>query len=1275
LVVFPGLANHTAADRNVRAPRQIDAEGGGMKDVPLFQLAETELQEGTTLIEASAGTGKTYTIAGLFLRLILERDLSVREILVVTYTVAATEELRHRIRQTLTGAQRAFAERASENVFLSALLRRHAGREADLAARLRRALDGFDEAPIYTIHGFCQRVLKDRAFETGSLFDTELVTDQTPLLRQAVEDYWRRHFYRAGRLPVIISLKHGLSPETLRPLIRDSLSRPFLRLLSPVEGRDAESLAADLERVFQNLRETWRGERDRIRSHFGSGAKWANRPYNHDELMAEAFRQVDACLGALEFPPAALEALEIFRSSAIAAGASRRAKLPPPQHRFFDLCNDLARAAEHYLIGVKLDALRYVERELPRRKNELKIQFYDDLLRRVHDALKGGGGGALATAMRRQYRAALIDEFQDTDPLQYEIFRRVFAAQEGLLFLIGDPKQAIYGFRGADVFTYLTASAHASQRYTLRENWRSESALVRLVNTIFGGSARPFVLEDIRFRPVVAKGEADKKPIMVDGQRPPALQLWFWRRTAAQINRGAAGTQLPPLVVGEIARLLNGNVTVGDRRLLPEDIAVLVPLNRQAQQVQAALAERGVPSVLYTDANLFESREVLETQRLLAAVADPTREAQLSAALATDLMGYTGARLEAMRAQEQEWQQILERFRDYLELWVRRGFIQMFRSFMQREQVRTRLLAFPDGERRLTNLLHLSEVLHRASVEHRLGITGLLKWIGEQREAQGPVAEEHQLRLETDEKAVKLATVHKSKGLEYPVVFCPFSWRAATIEHGGEEQVFFHDGGLVRDLGSPDYEAHRQQARVECLAEEVRKLYVALTRAKHRCYFVWGAFRDAATSAPAWLLHPPPDAKPDPVAAQEQHFPELDDDRILADLHRLAEESCDDAGRPAIETRDLPEPTAEVFSPTRSVGPGLQSRRFTGAIARDWRISSFSSLTADRGEELPDHDEIGPAPRAEMPASGIFAFPGGAKPGTALHKILEKLEFNHWNQPATGDLVREQLRVHGLPEAEFAEAIMGMLANVMTAPLDERLPGLALEKLAAAQCLHELEFLFPLRKVAPEMIGRLLREHRFFERGAWEGPGVRPSPGAAVLADGEVSERQSVRESPELAAPGDRRTPAQSASALEPEGLSFFPVQGMLKGFIDLVFEFAGRFYLLDWKSNLLASRIEDYNAAALAGEIRRRHYYFQYQLYTVALDRYLRLRVPGYRYERHFGGVYYLFLRGIDPAHPQSGIYRDRLSEPLACALARLLIGEDNGDNFAVPFDEPTHV
>ena len=1193
-----------------------------MKGRPVFRLAETELRAGTSLIEASAGTGKTFTIAGLFLRLILEQDLSASQILVVTYTVAATEELRDRIRQTLAKAREAFSTGASDEPFLQELLKKHGDRAKELAARLTVALDGFDEAPIYTIHGFCQRVLKDRAFETGSLFDTELVTDPMPLLRQLVEDYWRMRFYRAGRLPIAFALKNKLSPDKLLPLVQESLPHPALKLLPHLEGRDpASPAAARLEELFNSLQETWRKDKGTIRSRFGSGARWANRPYSNDEEMAQAFAKVEHCLGAQDFPPAALDGLLRFSKSAIAEKVSRKVKgSVAPEHAFFDLCEELAAAEKNYVIGLKLGALRHVEQELPPRKDELKIQFYDDLLRNVHRALTGEQGQRLATALRRQYAAALIDEFQDTDPLQYEIFRRVFAAPESFLFLIGDPKQAIYGFRGADLFTYLKASRQAGHAYTLKENWRSESGLVRAVNTVFAESPRPFVFEHIDFHPVEAKGEADQQPLKVNGERQPALRLWFWRRGHKALTMEAAQQTLPAVVASEVVALLNGPTILGDRRLLPGDIAVLVPRNRQAQLLQEALGKLKVPSVLYTTASLFESREVVEMQRVLAAIADPTRESELLAALGTDLLGLTGAQLEGLAKNDAEWQGTLERFHEYLDQWLRRGFIQMFRSFTQREQVRPRLLAFPNGERRLTNLLHLAEVLHQASLEHRLGVAGLLKWIAEQRQAKDQASEEHQLRLETDEKAVKLVTIHKSKGLEYPVVFCPFSWTAAKIEHAGEEQVLFHERKseeLTRDLGSPDYNAHRQLALVERLAESVRLLYVALTRAKHRCYFVWGAFKGAEASAAARLLHPSPGDEPDAVVAQENHFKSLDDDQLLADLRELVDQSAGPDGGPAIEVQDLPEPTKTTLTASASVGPALECREFTGVIARDWRISSFTSLTANQSEELPDHDALDAGARAELPASGISAFPGGAKPGTCLHKILEHLDFAQWDQPAAVDLVREQLRAHGLSADEFAGVIVDMLGRVMTVQLDGKVPGLTLAQISAAQRLNELEFYFPLHKISPETLRPLLREHRFVG--------------------------------------------AENAAA-EPEGFSFTPVQGMLKGFIDLVFEFEGRFYVLDWKSNWLGNRVEDYSAAALADEVRRRHYYFQYQLYTAALDRYLRLRLPGYSYEKHFGGVYYVFLRGVDPARPGFGIHHDRLKESFVRKLNGVLSREAGG-------------
>ena len=443
-------------------------------------------------------------------------------------------------------------------------------------------------------------------------------------------------------------------------------------------------------------------------------------------------------------------------------------------------------------------------------------------------------------------------------------------------------------------------------------------------------------------------------------------------------------------MAGEIARLLNGNTRIGQRRLKPEDIAVLVMENQQARKMQEALSELNIPSVLHTTASLFQSQEALEFRRILAGVALPGDERLVKAALATDLFGVDGARLSACT--ESQWQEWLQRFHEYLDLWDQRGFFRMFRHWLQREGVRQRLLAFPDGERRLTNVLHLGEVLHQAETERRLGISGLLKWLAEQMDAGMEAAEEHQLRLERDENAVRLVTVHKSKGLQYPVVFCAFAWKHSEIERGGEEQVFFHDPSraqqLVRDLGPEISDDHRNLAGEEKLAENVRLLYVALTRAKNRCYLVWGGMRNSATSAPAWLFHRPPIPDGAILPALRANFPLLTDPLMLADLERLKQNS---GGTLALV--EMPQPAGDPYRPEDAAPLKLDCREFKGRIARDWLICSFSYFKAGKQEELPDRDNVPPAKREEIPGTGIFAFPKGAKAGTCLHEILQKLDF------------------------------------------------------------------------------------------------------------------------------------------------------------------------------------------------------------------------------------------------------------------------------------------
>ena len=1249
-----------------------------MRTTPLpFQLTSTPLDAGVTLIEASAGTGKTFTIAGLFLRLILERNFSVREILVVTFTEAATEELRDRIRRALTDAAAAFRAGASNDPVMSRLIAPHLPQARQMLTRLDRALCGFDEAPIFTIHSFCQRTLRDRAFESGALFDTELLTDDTELLETITEDYWRLRFYEAGALPVAFALKNRLRPESFLPLLREQTRHPLLRHVSRVDGRALEELTGALEKTFAAARAMWLKEKDDITALVDPGAGWAIGEHGDPDVVPEKLALAGTCFEFDDPTSEALDALKFFSRRTIEKSTST--KRESPVHEFFDLCEQLGEREADFLAGLRLDFISYGRAEMPRRKQQLKAQSFGDLLTHLHAALKAPGGGDLARDVRAKYRAALIDEFQDTDPVQYQIFQKLFApavrpspgaetheqrpaaddlqtqatghvsaprdgrtpeendqsrltpaATSPLLFLIGDPKQAIYGFRGADIFTYLEAAARVDQRYTLEENWRSETSLVRAVNAIFSFAGNPFVFDPIHFQPVRAAGDADQDALVENGQPSPPLHLWFMprERGTAVINKGDAEATLPTLVAVEIARLLN-TAQLGPVRLVPRDIAVLVRKRDQARLLQEALRALRIPCVLHTEESVFASREARELDRVLAALAQPGNDRLLRAALATDLMGADGPALEALASDEPGWQARVERFRAGHERWRQRGFMPMFREWLREENVRPRLLAFADGERRLTNLLHLAEALHQAGLERRLGATELARWLRERIAASEQAAEEHQLRLERDDQAVRIVTIHKSKGLEYPVVFCPFSWDSSSLRRGQDEEVLFHspitgeDGAseFFRDLGSENIAEHRALAFRERLAENLRLLYVALTRARNRCYLVWGGFKDAGSSAPAWLFHRPGSRTGDLKESLDAHFKSLDDAALRGDLERLVASSTDEKGRPSVQLTDIPGPSLELCYPASGSAPDLQPREFTGVIDRRWRISSFSTLTAGARDEQPDYDAtaaINNPVALEAAASeiaGIFAFPRGTAPGTCLHKILEDLDFTSAGEGVLEPFAADKLRLHGFSPSEFGPGVCDAIRRTLAVPLEPAYPDFTLSRVPPVDRLNELEFYFPVNQLSP-----------------------------ALLAGGFAGLAGAADSLPRL------------------ERLGFKPAGGFVKGFIDLVLRFDGRFYIADWKSNWLGHRAEDYGPPALAREMAEHFYALQYHLYTVALHQYLALRLPGYDYEKHFGGVFYLFIRGIDPARPELGVYRDRPPAELVRKLNGLLLPRREG-------------
>ncbi len=1227
-----------------------------MSDIRNFDLLKSPLT-GTNLIEASAGTGKTYAITGLVLRLILERNIPINEILVVTFTEAATSELKDRIRKRLSEAIEKFSGGGARDELLEELVKNH----PDPAAAVRRlnyAINDFDQASIFTIHSFCMRVLHDHAFESGMLFDTELVTDQENLIREIVHDFWRKHFYKASPLFFSYAVAHQVTPDSLRAMVGRNTANPYLKVIPQNGVPDCSELENEFRVHFEKMRQAWPLAKHEIEGLLTTADALSRTKYKKDSIPGW-IGAMEACFSGECRDCALFEKFEKFTASHIQSAVKKGAK--PPSHPFFHLCDNLSLAQQQLaegfdrcLLGLKVEFINTIRSELTRRKLDKNIVYYDDLLLLLDRALCGSDADNLAAIVRNKFKAALIDEFQDTDSIQYAIFEKIFGQEKSTLFLIGDPKQAIYGFRGADIFTYMGAAKRASEHFTLGENWRSEPSLIAAVNTIFSHARVPFVYADIAFLPVQPATGKKHELLVAGGEREPPLQIWFLDTEkiaeGKAITRTTAQEVIPNAVAGEISKLLElareGKAAIGERRLQQGDIAVLVRRNADARLLQEALSDLGIHSVLYNIGNLFETHEAMEVERLLAAVADPSDEKLLKIALVTDMLGVSGEELDHIISDEAGWEEWLIRFGEYHDTWNKHGFFRMFRQLLSREAVLPRLITLVDGERRCTNILHLSEVLHQATIESNLNLLGLAKWLSTQRDPDTPKLEEHQLRLESDENAVKLVTIHKSKGLEYPIVFCPFIGDGSRLR-SKDAPFTFHDEAdemrLTLDLGSPARNEHMKLAEKEQLAENLRLLYVALTRAKHRCYLVWGHFKGAETSAPAYLFHQPrtgaPESLPDAVSGR---FSALHDDELWSDLEAIQTEA-----NGAIELREMPLGKGRVQPDPEEETVELGCRSFTGSINRNWGISSFSSLIsnqphqaewADRDEMVEpevacEEDHREPVPLTRQ-SPDMFAFPRGTAAGIFLHEVFEQLDFAAQDRIAMEELIAGKLNTHGF-EGFWVEPVCDMVERILSVPLDSNSGSFTLAQVQTADRLNELEFTFPLQRLSESTLKDLFSRYVSIAAAPEFHTGSEPS-------------------TPKVAQGGFEGIPSRM------ERLRFKPLEGFMKGFIDLVFRFRDHFYVVDWKSNFLGNRFEDYHQAALQKAMGESFYQLQYHLYTIAVHQYLQTRIPEYHYDSHFGGVYYIFLRGVNPAKGNDyGIYRHRPSAAAIEALCSNLIGK----------------
>lgn len=1179
---------------------------------------------GARLIEASAGTGKTFTIAGLYLRLLLGHGsaetrhrvpLTVDQILVVTFTEAATAELRDRIRARIHDARIAFARGQSSDPVIQPLLNEFDDHK-QAAEILLQAERQMDEAAVYTIHGFCQRMLTQNAFESGSRFNNEFVTDESHLKAQVVADYWRRNFY-----PLPFTLAGEIrqlwgSPSALLSDISNYLTGAPLSLSVPAMKGSLADLHTENLKKIDELKAQWRESQDDFFTLI-SDSDINKRSYTKKSLPTwlEAVNAWAATeTTGYDYP----DKLEKFAQNVL---LEKTPKASAPQHAVFEAIETFLANPISLKAPLLAHAIEHCRVMLANAKNQKQWLSFDDLLTQLSASIDTDESELLAARIRTLYPVAMIDEFQDTDPLQYSIFSRIYLNNpECGLFMIGDPKQAIYGFRGADIFTYIKARNQVSAHYTLGTNWRSSADMVQAVNQVFALPDSPFIYDsDIPFLPVKYSPNAEKRIWTMGGQKQPALTYWLQEADDKPLPKGEYLTRMAEATASQIQTILTqaqqGQACLvnGEKQKAVQagDIAVLVRTGSEGRMIKQALADQGIASVYLSNRDsVFTSSVAQDLQRLLQAVLTPENDRALRASLASELFALDAASLDALNNDEVVWENAVNEFKEYRKLWVQRGVLPMLRAVISKRHIAERLLEEgassqgENGERVLTDLMHIGELLQQASNELDSD-HGLLRWLAQSiSDAENGLggSDDQIQRLESERNLVQIVTIHKSKGLEYDLVFLPFvfSYREAS-------EAKYYDAAndrTVLDITGND--ASMKQADKERLAEDLRLIYVALTRAVYACFIGASPLRNGRSTKEPTGVH----------RSAIGYLIQNGQEGGINDLYQGLTKQQDELD--CVVVADPPQQLEEKYVAPQEEIHDLSAKELQNPIDRNWRITSYSGLVK-QGSHHAEHDatieitgfdidsseEQDEADLVE-PERSIFTFPRGARPGTFLHSLFEEIEFT---QPATTE--ENTQIILGLMESEqldeeWLPILQQLIDTVLATPLDGK--SLLLNQKAPSQRLVEMEFLLPIEVLSAPALNRVIQRH---------------DPLSAKAGD-----------------------------------LGFQTVQGMLKGFIDLVFEHQGKYYVLDWKSNHLGDDVTSYHGEALKSAMADHRYDLQYQIYALALHRFLRSRLANYQYDHHFGGVYYLFLRGMD-GQSDHGIFAAKPTLDFLQEMDRLIDGQ----------------
>ncbi len=1133
---------------------------------------------GHHLVEAGAGTGKTYNIAALYVRALVEKRLSPTQILVLTFTNDATSELKSRLRERVSELIDYVENSADGDDFIKKLATKV---DNSTLTHLKNCLFQFDEAAISTIHGFCQKLLSEKSVEFEVVSNFELESNYQGIIQDAADIFWEEEFFRSeiksdfeewSRNHLNIEYQ---SPDKLLELIKPLILNPDINVeIGDVNTDDLESNYTSCISQYQKLKDSFKNDEDEIKSIFNSKALNGSKYRNKEQLLAEFELWITQDFECPKTYPGLIKFGSYLPEQGIKKDFEK-----PDLNIFRDVDNYIAEFEQlnrvnTWFIEKAITRIREIVNALKRKR---RVLWYQDLLSSVREGLNKSD--SLAKSLANRFPLAFIDEFQDTDNVQYSIFNSIYKDQHNsCLVMIGDPKQAIYRFRGADIKTYLAAKRETdtSSRYSLRYNYRSSSKLIKAVNSFFDGVEDSFQLSGLDFQPALFPEEKTDSMLTVNGESVAPLTLIRFDTDEKSVHQ--IREEITKSVSSEIVKILENRTEVNGKAIQQNNISVLVDTHRNAQTVQESLWKYGLRSIIRSKESVFNTLLADHLYRVLAAILHPSNTGYIKSALLTKMLGFNAQDVIALNESEHQWSQIQSSFFELQSNWQKKGISSMFSLMENQFDVLKHIVSNNNPERFITDYKHLKELLINAERKDSLSMFAVLRYFRSKRDEDGfDTSDEELIRLESDDQLIQIVTLHASKGLEYPVVFCPFLWdfkiktsRIPVVSDGHTQSGYINSN-------SDQFDDALEKIKSEEEAEKIRLIYVALTRAREMCFVYHKAGIKIKNHSGFDAIH---------QLIKENSQLENNDELILRKGIEFGNKKISLQSSENYQssiTKDLGREDLHVFNRQYSFSSIASGASASSTIER-WGFDF---------DEDPRIDEIG-----QIVSLDRFSLPKGKETGNLLHAIFEGINFSDSTtfQPTIDSIIEKT----GFDE-KWKKCIYDLINDSVSHSLRD---NVSLSRISEADRLVEMEFFYPISHLKTDQVFTLIGS-------------TKPSEKVHLL--------------------------------------------GFMKGFIDLIFRLDGKYYILDYKSNHLGDTFESYSEENLKQEVQHSNYDLQYHIYLIAFLRFIQLKDPNFDYKENFGGVFYLFVRGINPNIPGSGVYFDKPEYSIIKQLDDLMKGAHN--------------